>query len=106
MKLVYAALQDLFFSAKIKGTADKTGAHVIFVTSYIELMEKIRENKPDLVIADLNGFLTPAHLSAIKGVEVIGYLSHVQTDLRKRFENTCRIMTQSQFSEKLPQLLS
>ena len=108
MKTVYAAMQDLFFSAKISGTAKMTGARVVFVASYEELVQKISEKKPDLVIVDLNGFMTPAHVSAIrsKGVEVVGYLSHVQTDLRNRFKDSCEIMTNSQLSEKLPQLLS
>jgi hypothetical protein len=109
MKLVYAALRDLYFHAKIKTTAEHTGANVIFIDSYEELMMKIREKKPDLLIVDLNGFLTPAHVSSVKtkGVLVVGYLSHVQTDLKKKFQDSCtKIMPQSEFSQKLSEILS
>jgi len=108
MRLVYVALQDLFFNAKIIATARHTDAEIVSCDSYNDLVEKIGERKPDLVIVDLNGFLTPAHVSSVrsKGVHVIGYLSHVQTDLRNRFKDSCEIMTQSQFSEKLHDLLS
>ena len=106
--LVYAALTDLFFYAKIKATVEQTGASVVFVSSYEELMTKIREKKPDTLIVDLNGFLTPAHVAnARKGIKVIGYLSHVQTDLKKKYQDVCdKIMPNSLFSEKLPELLS
>ena len=107
--LVYAALQDLFFHAKIKTTADHTGANVVFATSYDELMEKILRQKPDLLLVDLNGFMTPAHVSNArsKGIKVIGYLSHIQTDIRKNYQNVCdRILTNSEFSQKLAEILS
>ncbi|HLC67855.1 MAG TPA: hypothetical protein VJI12_03135 [archaeon] len=108
MRLVYVALQDLFFNAKIIATARHTDAEIVSCDSYNDLVERISERKPDLVIVDLNGFLTPAHVSAIrsKNVRVIGYLSHIQTDLRNRFEESCEIMTNSQLSEKLHDLLS
>jgi hypothetical protein len=99
----------LFFHAKIKTTAEKLGTHVVFVTSYEELMEKLIEKKPNLLIVDLNGFLTPAHVSSArsKGVKVVGYLSHVQADLKKKYAGACDIiMPNSLFSEKLAELLS
>ena len=104
----YIALQDLFFNAKIVGTAKHTGAEIVAADSYNDLIEKIDDKKPDLVIVDLNGFMTPAHVSAIKskGVHVVGYLSHIQTDLKNRFKGTCDIMTNFELSEKLPQLLA
>jgi len=106
--LVYAALQDLFFHAKIKTTAEHLGTRVVFVTSYDELMEKIMVKKPDLLIVDLNGFMTPAHVAAArKGIKVIGYLSHIQTDVRKKYQDVCdTIMPNSEFSQKLAEILN
>lgn len=94
---------------KIKSTAKLAGIQVIFVDSYEHLIESIEDRKPDAVIVDLNGPLTLAHLEHIRSshdVRIIGYLTHSQTDLKKKAEKVCEVMTQGEFSNNLVQILS
>jgi len=107
MKIFYAAVTDLFFIGKIGSFAKAVGSKVVFVDSYEHLLEAIEDNKPEAVIVDLNSFLTLAHIEAIrgKGVRVIGYLPHVQTELMERAKKVCEVYTQGEFSNNLVKIL-
>jgi hypothetical protein len=54
---IFAFIEDLFFMAKIQETARKLNVKVEFVKSDKDLMEKMQQNgeeKPSLIIFDLN----------------------------------------------------
>ncbi|HUA16313.1 MAG TPA: hypothetical protein VMG31_13535 [Verrucomicrobiae bacterium] len=114
---IFAFIDDLFFLAKIQETARKLNVKVEFVKSDKDLMEKMQQNgeeKPSLIIFDLNNnsvkplTLIPKLKSKLKkGTSIIGFLSHVQGDLKqKAHEVGCdMVLPRSAFSQNLPQLL-
>lgn len=114
---IYAFIEDLFFVAKIQETSRKLNVKVEFVKTGEDLIERVEasgEEKPSLVIFDLNNYAAKP-LSVIpklksrfkKGTTVIGFLSHVQGDLKlKAQEAGCDVVVpRSAFSQNLPQLL-
>jgi len=114
---IFAFIEDLFFLAKIQETARKLNVKVEFVKTDKDLMEKMHQNgeeKPSLIIFDLNNAgvkpltLIPKLKSKLKkGTSIIGFLSHVQGDLKqKAHEVGCdMVLPRSAFSQNLPQLL-
>lgn len=111
MPWVLAVVSDLMFTVKILDAAKRAGAQAIFVASHQRALDKLQD-KPALVILDLNFDLAqPIDLIApIKaaGVPTLGYLSHVQTELKRKAEEAgCdTIVPRSTFSQKLPELLA
>jgi len=114
---IFAFVEDLFFMAKIQETARKLNVKVEFVKTDKDLMDKMSQNgdeKPSLIIFDLNNAsvkpltLIPKLKSKLKkGTSIIGFLSHVQGDLKqKAHEVGCdMVLPRSAFSQNLPQLL-
>ena len=110
MKMFYAAVTDLFFIARITESARFVEAKVIFTGNFEELTNRIEFEKPDGLLVDLNGFLTADQLREIKSkydIRIIGYLSHVQTEMRKLAEEVCdEVLSQGEFTKNMAQLLS
>ena len=115
---IFLFIEDLFFFAKINETARKLGVKVAFVKNDPETIAKIiegpEEERPSLVVFDLNNApakpltLIPKMKAKLKkGTSVIGFLSHLQGDLKaKALEAGCDIvMPRSAFSQNLPTLL-
>jgi CheY-like chemotaxis protein len=114
---IFAFVDDLFFQAKIQETARKLNVKVEFVKDEKDLNERLKQNgeeKPSLIIFDLNNAnakpltLIPKLKSKLKrGTSIIGFLSHVQGDLKqKAHEVGCdMVLPRSAFSQNLPQLL-
>jgi len=114
---IFAFVDDLFFLAKIQETARKLNVKVEFVKSEKDLLEHLKQNgeeKPSLIIFDLNNAsakpltLIPKLKTKLKkGTSIIGFLSHVQGDLKqKAHEVGCdMVLPRSAFSQNLPQLL-
>jgi len=114
---IFAFIEDLFFMAKIQETARKLNVKVEFVKTDKDMMEKMQQNgdeKPSLIIFDLNNnaakplTLIPKLKNKLKkGTSIIGFLSHVQGDLKqKAHEVGCdMVLPRSAFSQNLPQLL-
>lgn len=114
---IFAFVDDLFFLAKITETARKLNVKVEFVKTEKETLERVAQNgdqKPSLIIFDLNN-ASAKPLTTIpklksklkKHTTVIGFLSHVQGDLKmKAMEAGCdMVLPRSAFSQNLPQLL-
>src|ERR1051326_8555318 len=90
-KRVLAVVSDLVFSVKLTEAAKRAGMALEFVTDSKEVLEKAR-SRPSLIIFDLN--LETAHpLKLIgtlkgdqntKGISLIGYLSHIQVELKQQ----------------------
>jgi CheY-like chemotaxis protein len=114
---IFAFVDDLFFLAKIQETGRKMNVKVEFVKTEKDLTERLKSNgeeKPSLIIFDLNSTnvkpltLIPKLKSKLKkGTSIIGFLSHVQGDLKqKAHEVGCdMVLPRSAFSQNLPQLL-
>ena len=114
---IFAFVDDLFFVAKIQETGRKLNVKVEFVKTEKDLLDKVHQNgeeKPSLIIFDLNNAnakpltLIPKLKSKLKkGTSIIGFLSHVQGDLKqKAHEAGCdMVLPRSAFSQNLPQLL-
>ncbi len=114
---IFAFVDDLFFAAKIQETARKLNVKVEFAKNDKDLADRMEQNgdeKPSLIIFDLNNAnakpltLIPKLKSKLKkGTSIIGFLSHVQGDLKqKAHEVGCdMVLPRSAFSQNLPQLL-
>ena len=111
---IVAAVSDLMFTVKINDAAKKVGLRVDFVKSTEDVLEKAKE-RPTAIILDLN-FEAVGPLSLIselkdnsdhKRISLIGFLSHVQGELKKQAHDAgCDIvMTRSAFSQNLQQIL-
>jgi PleD family two-component response regulator len=114
---IFAFVDDLFFQAKIQETARKLNVKVEFVKTDKDLGDRMQQNgdgSPSLIIFDLNNTnakpltLIPKLKSKLKkATSIIGFLSHVQGDLKqKAHEVGCdMVLPRSAFSQNLPQLL-
>ncbi len=113
-KKVVAAVGDLMFTVKINDAAKRAGLSVDFVKSEQDVLERAADH-PAVIILDLNcQTLDPLKVitqikqdSELKRISLIGYLSHVQGELKRQAHDAgCDIvMTRSAFSQNLPQIL-
>lgn len=112
-KRVLAVLSDLFFSVKLSDAAKRAGLALEFVTDAGEVLEKARQ-RPQLIIFDLNfESATPLRLITelkaapeTKGISLIGYLSHIQGELKQQAQEAgCNmVLARSAFSQNIPQI--
>jgi len=115
MNTFLAVVNDLFFSAKITEAAKRAGVTLQYVTNEKDLLEKAKAN-PSLIIFDLNfDAVQPLQLikklkqdAGLKHLTLLGYLSHVQTDLAREAEETgCdTVLPRSAFSMNMPQIFA
>jgi PleD family two-component response regulator len=112
-KRVLAVVSDLFFSVKLADAAKRAGLALEFVKESKEVLAKAKE-RPSLIIFDLN-FEAVQPLEVIsklkgdaetKGISLLGYLSHVQGELKQQaHEAGCNmVLARSQFSQNMPQI--
>jgi len=112
MGRVIALMDDLFFQMKLAETAKQLGVEVKVATSGEALM-KLMESAPKLVIVDLNArsqpLLTIEKLRQLrKDIRVVGFLSHVQTELAAQAHAAgCdEVLPRSSFTQNLAAILS
>jgi CheY-like chemotaxis protein len=111
MPWILAVVSDLMFTVKIQDAAKRAGAQITFVASHLRALERLKD-KPALVILDLNFELAePIQLisqTKAAGIPSLGYLSHVQADLKRKAEEAgCdSVVARSTFSQKLPELIA
>jgi hypothetical protein len=111
-------IEDLFVVAKLQETAKKLGVKVGFLKADKDTITRLTEtpetDRPSLIVFDLNNAaakplaLIPKLKAKLKrGTSVIGFLSHLQGDLKvKAIEAGCdMVMPKSAFSQNLPNLL-
>jgi CheY-like chemotaxis protein len=113
-RTVLAVMTDLFFSSKINDTAKKFGMTTEFVKDKEVALAKARLN-PSLVIFDLNcDAADPLDIiRQIKGnpetkrVSTIGFVSHIQTDLKLQAQQAgCdMVVARSVFAQNLPMIM-
>jgi CheY-like chemotaxis protein len=121
---VVVLVDDLFFQAKLGETARKVGVKLKTVSTGAALLESlggaeagaqegaVRGDLPRLIVVDLN-----ARQGAMEAIEqlhrwgnavpVIGFLSHVQTELAQRAQAAgCKqVMPRSKFAANLAEIL-
>lgn len=113
-KKILAVLEDLFFTVKINESAKRAGLPVEFVKSEKDALDKAK-TQPALIIIDLNyQGIDPLKLIrdlkegvGTKGIALIGYLSHVQVELKRQAQQAgCNmVLARSAFSLNLLQIL-
>jgi PleD family two-component response regulator len=114
-KKILAVVEDLMFTVKISDAAKRAGLEVEFVKSERDVLEKASAEKPLLIILDLNfSAVQPLKLISkvksdgdMKQISVIGYLSHVQGELKQQAQEAGAniVMARSAFSQNLQQIL-
>jgi PleD family two-component response regulator len=114
-KKILAVVEDLLFTVKISDAAKRAGLEVEFVKSERDVLEKAANEKPLLIILDLNfNAVQPLKLISkvksdgeMKQISVIGYLSHVQGELKQQAQDAGAnmVMARSAFSQNLQQIL-
>ena len=106
---ILVVMSDLFFSAKINDCAKRLGMVAEFVKDRTLALEKIKAG-PALVIFDLNcATADPLELiGAAAGIPTIGFVSHVQTELRqKAVARGCGVVVaRSAFAQNLDGMLA
>lgn len=112
--MILVCVDDLIFLSKIRETARLTGVSVQTVAPS-QLVQEIHQSPNCQIILDLNHrsgaavdlLRTLKNDPATGEVPILGFVSHVQTDLiqRAREAGCDRVMARSAFSEQLPQLL-
>jgi CheY-like chemotaxis protein len=106
-------MSDLFFSVKLTDAAKRCGLALEFVKDPKEVLVKAKEG-PSLIVFDLN-FEAEEALKLIaklkgkaetKGISLIGFLSHVQGELKQQAQEAgCdMVMARSAFSQNLLQI--
>jgi len=111
---ILAVLDDLFFTVKINESAKRAGMPIVFVKSEQDALDQAAQ-KPALIIIDLNcAKVDPLKLvqklkdnAETKAISVIGYVSHVQGELKQQAQEAgCNmVLARSAFSQNLPQIL-
>jgi PleD family two-component response regulator len=112
-KQVLAVVSDLFFSVKLSEAAKRNGLALEFVKDAKEVLEKAKA-KPSLIVFDLNFEMVHplkliAHLKAnseTKGISLIGYLSHIQGELKVQAQQAgCdMVLARSALSQNMSQI--
>jgi CheY-like chemotaxis protein len=109
MAYVVAAIPDLFFRSKVLETAKTLGVRVEVARDADEVFQKVRLEKPALVLMDLQATaLRPLEtLPTLQEVPVVGFLAHEAVDLREQAlaAGCSEVLTKGQFAASLPALL-
>jgi len=114
-KSVAVVVDDMFFGAKINSAVEACGRKIERVKSR-EQLEALAATQPSLVIVDLNSTrldpiesiqLLKAH-SDLKFIPVVGFVSHVQTDLIRNAQAAgCDyVLARSAFSQLLGEIVA
>jgi CheY-like chemotaxis protein len=88
---ILVVMSDLFFSVKINDAAKKFGTSIAVVKDQALAVERAKDGPP-LIVLDLNcagvdaaGLITELKAdSATAGIPIVGFVSHVQIELRQR----------------------
>ncbi|HYO62276.1 MAG TPA: hypothetical protein VER08_01325 [Pyrinomonadaceae bacterium] len=114
---VIAAVDDLFFASKIRGTAEQAGVSVEFPRGADALAASAGgKDVPGLFVFDLHAarfgdlYALAARLKQderLRGVPLVGFFSHVHTELQRRALDAGfdRVLPRSAFTKRLPEIL-
>jgi len=114
--MVLCVIDDLLFSVKISTAAKSLGVDIYFERKADDVIARVREKQPHLVIFDLNSTkLRPMDAIAemkgdpeLQAIRTLGYASHVQTDTinAARKAGVDQVLARSAFAERLGEILT
>jgi len=112
---VLAAVGDLLFASKIRGTAQQLNVSADFARTADSLFDAAKTEVPSLIILDLHAeqldpFALIERLKAddqLRAVPVVGFFSHVQVELQRRAKEAGidHVLPRSAFTQRLPEIL-
>ena len=113
---ILAAVDDMFFAAKIRATAEAVGVSIKFHRRLDGLIDAATEQSTNLILVDLhNEKVNPIELvrqlkanENVKGIPLLGFFSHVQTDLQRAALEAGydQVIPRSVFSRDLAKILA
>ncbi|HKZ77608.1 MAG TPA: hypothetical protein VJ124_04735 [Pyrinomonadaceae bacterium] len=114
-RIIVAAVDDLFFAAKIRAAAEPASLEVYFPRNAESVISTARSKKADLIIADLQSERLDALALAkevrsndeLSDVPLVGFYSHVFTELepQARAAGYTQVLPRSAFSRRLADIL-
>ena len=112
---IVVAVDDMFFAAKIRATAEALGIPLRFARRAEEVKSAALEDKTMLIIFDLhaerlNAFELAREIKAderLRHIRLLGFFSHVQVELQQKAHEAGfeEVMPRSAFSRRLPEIL-
>ena len=113
MAEIFALVDDIFFQAKIMETAKQADVELKSFSTGEALLTEWEKQTPKLVVVDLNARQSPMEvIAAVRArraeVRVIGFFSHVQTELAQRARDAgcTEVMPRSKFTKELAAIFS
>jgi PleD family two-component response regulator len=113
---VIAAVSDMLFASKIRGTAEHLNVTVDFARTEEGLFDYAKAETPSLIILDLHEtrfdpFALAARLKSderLRAVPVVAFFSHVETELRRQALDAGveHVLPRSVFTRRLGDILS
>ena len=114
--MILVVADDLLFRSKISSAAKALGVVVRAATTPDAALERAREDRPTLVLIDLDG-QRPAPFEVLqrfaddpvlRDLETVGFVSHVHTELVRRARDLGirQVMARSAFAAGLADLLA
>lgn len=114
--MILCAVDDLLFSIKISTAAKSLGADLFFERNADQVLARVREKRPSLVIVDLNSAkMRPMELIAamkadpdLRSVRTLGYVSHVDgaAVAAARAAGIDQVLARSAFAAQLGDILT
>lgn len=113
MAEIFAFVDDIFFQAKMMETAKQASIEMKSFSTGELLLAEFEKQQPKLVVVDLNARQSPMEVIAavrarLAGIRVIGFFSHVQTELAQRARDAgcTEVMPRSKFTKELAAIFS
>jgi CheY-like chemotaxis protein len=113
---VIAAVSDMLFASKIRGTAEHLNVSVDFARTDEGLFNSAKTDVPSLIILDLHDtrldpFALAARLKAdeqLRDVPLVAFFSHVETELKRRAQEAGveHVLPRSVFTQRLAEILA
>jgi CheY-like chemotaxis protein len=113
---ILAAVDDMFFAAKIRATAEALGVSIKFHRRLEGLVTAAAQQSPDLILVDLhNEKVNPIELARelkanenAKAIPLLGFFSHVKADLQRAALEAGydQVVPRSVFSRDLAKILA
>jgi CheY-like chemotaxis protein len=112
---VIAAVSDMLFASKIRGTAEHLNVSVDFARTEEGLFDYAKAETPSLILLDLHDtrldpFALAARLKAderLRAVPLVAFFSHVETELQRRAveAGVDHVLPRSVFTRRLAEIL-
>ena len=109
---VVALPADLIFGARIRAAAESVGTDILLARNPQDLLLKVREREPRLIILDLDRRGLPItdiikQIKAASAAPILAYVSHVQEDAIReaRSAGADKVIARGAFAKQLAEFL-